>query len=269
MSARGHAEHAAATAANSTTLTTLARAGYAASGLIHLLLGYLAIRVAQHDSVESDQSGALAEVAKLPGGVFILWLTVVGLVALGLWLIVQAALGLGSSSKKRWVRSLVAVAKAIAYLALGATALTFAQGHSTSAGSSTRQASSSILSLPGGQVLLGLVGVVAFGVGGYFVIKGVRQKFTADINVPGGRARVLVIILGVTGYVAKGVAVAIVGILFIIAAFKLDPTDASGLDGALKSLAALPYGVVILIAVGVGLIAYGIYTFARVRLARL
>ncbi|MCU1576614.1 MAG: hypothetical protein JWP70_1318 [Leifsonia sp.] len=269
MSARGQAESAAFTAANSTILTTLARAGYAASGLVHLLLGYLAIRVALHDSVESDQSGALAEVSKLPGGVFILWLTVVGLAALGLWLIVQGALGLGSSSKKRIVRSLVALAKAAAYLALCATALTFAQGHSTSAGSSTRQTSGSILSLPGGQVLLGLVGVLAIGVGGYFVVKGMKQKFKSDINVPTGRARGPVIVLGVAGYVAKGVAVAIVGILFIVAAATFDPKEASGLDGALKSLAALPFGAVILIAVGVGLIAYGVYTFARVRLARL
>ena len=75
--------------------------------------------------------------------------------------------------------------------------------------------------------------------------------------------------LGTVGYVAKGVAIIVVGILFAVAAVKVDPDDSTGLDGALKSLASLPFGMVILIAVGLGLIAYGVYTFVRARYARL
>ena len=269
MSARTHAQEAASAAGNSTALRILARAGFAASGLVHLLLGYISIRVAFNRGGQSDQSGALEQISKLPAGVFILWLTVIGLFALGLWLIVQAILGIGSTSKKRWVRSLVSAAKAVAYIALGITALTFATGGSASSSSSTREASSTILSLPGGQFLLGLVGLIAIGVGGYFVYKGVTRKFTDDISLPGGTATKAVVALGITGYIAKGVAVAVVGILFIVAAIRVDPKQASGLDGALKALADLPFGVVILSVVGLGLIAYGVYTFARARFARL
>ncbi|HEY5223605.1 MAG TPA: DUF1206 domain-containing protein [Microbacteriaceae bacterium] len=49
----------------------------------------------------------------------------------------------------------------------------------------------------------------------------------------------------------------------------VNPSNASGLDVALKSLAAIPFGTVFLLVGGVGLIAYGVYTFAWVRLARL
>jgi hypothetical protein len=269
MSTRGKIRRAAGETRNSTVLTIAARAGFAANGVLHLLLGYLAIRVALHHGGESDQSGALAQLAKLPGGTLVLWLLVVGFAALGLWLLLQASLGIGSSSKKRWARSLVSLVKAITYLALGWTALTFAMGGSTDAKSSSRHTSGTILSLPGGQLLLIAVGLVTAGIGGYFIYKGARRKFRDDITLPAEPAKRAVLALGVAGYVAKGVAVATVGILFLVAAVQVDPKNGSGLDGALKALTTLPFGQIILVVVGAGLIAYGFYSFARARLARL
>jgi hypothetical protein len=269
MSTRDTARRAADTVGNSRLLVVLARVGYAASGLVHLLLGYLAIRVAFTHTGETDQAGALAEVAKFPGGVFLLWVIVVGLLALSLWLIAQAILGIGSVSKKRWVRSLVAAGKAAAYIALGVTALTFAMGQRADSGDSAQQASASILAMPGGPFLLGLVGLITLGIGAYFVFKGVSRKFEEDLTMPAGKTGRTVRGLGIFGYVAKGIAVGVVGILLIVAAVTLDPQSSTGLDGALKSLAELPFGMVILIAVGLGLIAYGVYTFVRARYARL
>jgi hypothetical protein len=127
--------------------------------------------------------------------------------------------------------------------------------------------SRTVLDLPGGQVLLGLIGVAAVGIGGYFIAKGARRRFTRDIRVPDGPARHPVLALGVVGYVAKGIAVAIAGVLFVVAAVTVDPNRASGLDGALRALAELPFGQVLLIAIGVGLIAFGGYTFVRARYA--
>ena len=74
---------------------------------------------------------------------------------------------------------------------------------------------------------------------------------------------------GVVGYVAKGVAVAVVGVLFVVAALTHDPEKAGGLDSALRSMAELPFGRVLLWLVGAGLVIYGVYCFARARYARL
>ena len=71
------------------------------------------------------------------------------------------------------------------------------------------------------------------------------------------------------GYVAKGIAIGVTGILFVVAAFTHDPSKAGGLDAALHSLAALPFGALILWVVGAGLVIYGIYCFARARYARM
>lgn len=269
MSTRERASRTADTVSDSKALTIGARFGFAASGLIHLLLGYLAIRVAFNHQESSDQSGALAALSDLPGGAIVLWVTTIGLFALGLFLVVEAIVGVGSSSKKRWVRSLVSVAKAVAYIALAVTALTFALGGSSSSSGSTSQASGTVLSLPGGVFILAIIGLIAAGVGCYFVYKGVTRGFTDDLTVPSGSARRPVIALGVAGYVAKGIAIVVVGVLFVVAAVKVDPEEATGLDGALQALAELPFGKVVLTAVGLGLIAYGVYSFVRARYARL
>ena len=206
---------------------------------------------------------------KLPGGMIVLWITIVGLAALSLWLLPQAALGIGSSSKKRWARSLGSLGKAVAYIAVASTALSFALRRPSDSSSSSTETSGTILSLPCGQALLIAAGLVTAVIGGYFIYKGARQKFHDDINVPSGRSELAVIVLGMTGYIAKGIAVLTHGILFIVAAVKVDPKEASGLDGALKAPTELPFGEAILVTVGVGLMAYGLYCFVLVRLARL
>jgi hypothetical protein len=65
------------------------------------------------------------------------------------------------------------------------------------------------------------------------------------------------------------VVVAIVGGLFVLAAVKQTPGQATGIDGALRTLLGQPYGSVLLVAIGLGLAAFGIYLFARARFARM
>lgn len=267
MSARQEARRTATKAVHSRTLARIARIGFAANGLMHLLIGYIAVRIAFHQGGDTDQSGAFGQLMKLPGGRIALWVAVAGLAALGLWLLLQAGLGIGSSSKKRWVRSLVSLGKAAAYFALAWTALAIVLSRPSDSASSSRQASRTVLALPGGQVLLVCIGVLTAGIGCYLIYKGLRQKFRSDIALPGGRSERIVIALAMTGYIAKGIAIILVGVLFVVAALKVKPSDASGLDGALKSLTALPFGEAILVVVGVGIIAYGLYSFARARLA--
>lgn len=269
MKAGQEARNMAGSASNSAALGMAARIGFAANGLMHVLIGYIALRIAFHHGGESDQSGAFAQLMKLPGGMIVLWVTVVGLAALSLWFLLQAGLGIGSSSKKRWARSLVSLAKAVAYVSVAWTAFSFILRRPSDSSASTTQASGTILSLHGGQLLLIALGIVTAVIGGYFIYKGARRKFRDDIQVPSGRSERAVVVLGMTGYIAKGIAILTLGILFIIAAVKVDPQAASGLDGALKALTELPFGETILAVVGIGLIAYGLYSFARARLARL
>ena len=111
-----------------------------------------------------------------------------------------------------------------------------------------------------------VAGLIAVGIGGYHVYKGVSRNFLDDLHrpVPG-----VATVLGVVGYTAKGLAIAGAGILVIIATFTSDPAKATGLDGALKTLGTAPFGQVLLWAAGLGIVVYGAYCFVLARYGRM
>jgi hypothetical protein len=256
-------------AKDSPLLTALARLGFAMSGLVHVLIGLLAIGIVTGGGGTADQSGALAQLAEAPGGRVLLWGVVVGLGALGVWLLLGAFLFPARDPKKKVLHVAKEAGKGVAYLALAVTASGFALGGSSSSSGSTGAATASLLQAPAGRVLVGVLGLAVIAIGVYFVVKGVRQRFREDITVPPGRAGDATVAVGVTGYAAKGVVLGVVGILFVVAAVTVDASRATGLDGALTALAGLPFGVVLLWAIGIGLIAYGVYCGVRAAYARL
>ncbi|ANF30634.1 hypothetical protein A0130_02160 [Leifsonia xyli] len=232
---------AARTARDSTVLHVLARIGFAASGLVQVLLGALAIQLGINHFADADQSGAMEQLGQLPGGFVLLWVSMIGLLSLAVWLLIEAALMRAGTPMKRWGRRLQNAGKAIAYAALALTALAVVQGHPSDASSSTRTLSGQILALPGGVVLLVLVGLVVIGIGVFLLIKGVRRRFLRDIDIPDlPAAGTTLTVLGVLGYAAKGFVLGVAGTLFVVAAVTVRPDEASGLYGAFESLSTVP-----------------------------
>ncbi|WP_285114297.1 DUF1206 domain-containing protein [Leifsonia sp. fls2-241-R2A-40a] len=266
------AKQAARTAKNSRVVRGLARAGFVASGLLHILIGLIAIALATGTSggKEADQSGAFAELAAAPGGQFLLWAAALCFTALGLWLLLSAFLDRSwEGARSRAAHIVENIVKAIVYLVLAYTAYVFAIGGAASSAQSTSQFGAKLLSTPGGVFLVVAIGLVLLGVGGFMVFKGITRRFERDIRVPSGVRGTAVRVLGVVGYVARGVALGAVGVLFVVGASTNDPGKTTGLDGALKAFLSVPFGVFVLIAIGIGWIAYGIYAFFRARLAQL
>jgi heme/copper-type cytochrome/quinol oxidase subunit 2 len=240
-----------------------ARAGFAIAGLLHILIGILAISVATGGGQEADQSGALSTIGKNPVGALLLWVVVVALFAVGIWQILEAATVQESDPKKRTAKRLKEAGIAVAYIAIGVTAVRYALGSGSSSAQSTQKATAGLLGSPFGVALVLIVAVAAIAIGVSFVWSGAKEKFLKTMTPPSGTAGKVTKRLGQVGYIAKGIAVVVIGILFAVAAFTADPNRAGGLDGALKTLAALPFGVAILILVGLGFIAYGLFFFVR------
>lgn len=262
-------ESAARSASRSRPFQIGARLGYAVNGLLHILIGAIAIGIARGAGGEADASGALSGLAATPGGVFVLWTIVVGLAALGLWQVTEAILVPSPDPKRKWGHRAIELGKAVVYLAIAGAALGFAMGGSSDSGGDAQGLTATLLATPGGIVVLVIVGLAVCVVGGVFVVMGIGKKFTKDLTVPSGTVGRVVVGLGVVGYAAKGIALGVVGILFLVAAFTVDASESTGLDGALKALVELPFGPAILIVVAIGLIAYGLYSFVRARRARL
>lgn len=263
-------KEAASAAQDSTVFRTIARVGYAVLGLLHIIIGVIAIGVATGGGGESaSQSGAMAQIRETPWGVVLLWVVAVGLAALAIWKIAEAFLTHEPDPKKTWGKRATNIGTAIAYLAIVGTALVYALGGSSDSSEAPQSLSAQLLSTPGGVFLLALVGLVVAGVGVAFIVRGAGKKFEKQLDLPAGAVRTPIVTFGVVGYVAKGIAIGVVGILFIVAALTHNPEAAGGLDEALKSLTELPFGPIILWVVGLGLVLYGLFCFARARYAKM
>ncbi|HEY5515876.1 MAG TPA: DUF1206 domain-containing protein [Pengzhenrongella sp.] len=240
-----------------------ARLGYAVSGLLHLLIAWIALKVAWSSGGGSaDQSGALATLARSPGGPLVLWVAVVGFALLAVWQLTEAVTGAHGAEASDRAK---AVGKLVMYAALAWTALTFASGSSTSSRGQTKDFTATLMSHAGGRLLVGAIGLAVVGIGGYHVYKGWKKKFLDDLRQNPGRWAVQA---GRAGYIAKGIALVAVGFLFLVAAVRNAPSKATGLDGGLRTLREAPAGTALLTLVALGIAAYGVYSFARSRYAR-
>jgi hypothetical protein len=261
-------------AARSTPLRFLARAGYVANGLVHLLIGGIAVIVAFGGKGTTDQSGALMAIAGVPFGFVLLWFIAITLWALGAWQLVEGILVRADSDDApglagKWGRRIGAWGQCVIFTALGLIAASVALGARVDTEQAAEDASRGLLSIPGGPVVLFLLGE-GIGVGGIaFIVMGVRRSFRDKIDIPEHGVGRGIAGLGVIGFVAKGVALVIVGILLIVASLRSDADAAGGLDGALQALLDLAYGPLLVAVVGVGFLAYGVFCLFRARFARL
>ena len=253
---------AAAKAGDHPALENAARLGYAVNGLVHLLIAWLALQVAWGGSSgPADQSGAMQTLAGNDIGRVLLWIAVLGFLGLGLWQVTEVIVGRGETSDR-----VKAAVKAVVYLFLAFSFLTYARGNSSS--SSSQQSvdfTASLMDKPFGRILVGAVGVALLGVGIYHIFKGARKKFLQDLREHPGR---WVVRAGQFGYIARGVAFGLVGGLFILAAVRTQPGEATGLDGALRTLRDAPFGQILLTIVALGFTSFAVYLFARAKYAR-
>lgn len=247
---------AAATAHDNVWFERAARAGYAAGGLLHLLIAFIVARLALGGGGNADKSGALAALAAQPGGAVMLWVAAVVLVALGVWYFVETFL---EHEAKDRVKT---AAVGVTYLALGFSAAKFAIGSGKSSGRQNAGLSAQMMQSGWGKAGLIVVALAVITVGGYHVYKGATKKFFKDLDVSGGTA---ITWIGIVGYVAKGLTLVGAGILVVVATFTADPAKASGVDAAVKTLGGAPFGKFLLIIAALGLAAYGAFGFVRAR----
>ena len=259
----------AASASRSPAVRMLARAGFVFIGLVHILIGVIALQLVQGRGGEADQSGAIGTLASKPGGGILLWAGAVACGALALWMLSEAFYGARSEteSKKKVKEAATAVGKAVVFGFLAFTFAVFAAGGSKNSSQSASDFTAKLMGAPAGVVFVIVVGLAIVAAGVFYAYRGVSRKFMEDLQDPGS-ARTAVEWLGTVGYAAKGVVLAAVGVLIVVAAATADPSKSSGLDGGLKALGSQPYGVFLLAAIAAGLICYGVYSMARARYGR-
>jgi uncharacterized membrane protein YidH (DUF202 family) len=265
-SAAGSASHQASHKAHEATdnrwVRTGVRVGLASYGVTHLLIAWIALQVAfGAGGQQANQKGAFQELADNTFGQVLLWVIVLGFVAIALWRLGQAIWGYRyvSDHKKQLRKRVTSAFKAVVFATLAVWAATTAAG-SGSGGSGGQKATAGVLGLPGGQWIVGLVGLGIVVAGGNKIYAGWKKKFEDDMDMPSDqKTRQAVERTGQVGYIAKGVSIGVIGVLVVIAAIQFDPAKAAGLDAALRSLTQTPLGPWLLVVVALGLAAYGVF----------
>jgi hypothetical protein len=267
---RRSARYAGRRAARSGYLGWLARAGFAARGVLYVIIGCIAIGIAfGHSHNQADSAGAVRLIAATPVGLIALWLLVAGFTGLALWRLAEAAYGGPGPGEHKPGSRLAALGKAVVYGVLAFTVVKYAIGAGTPKSSDQQSIdlTASVLHHPGGQAVVVVIGI-AFIVGGaYVAYSSWRRDFLKQLSLAGAsrRTRRVVTWLGQAGGIARGVVFAAAGVFLVVAGVKAQPGQAKGIDATLRAFAQTPLGPWLLVLVAAGLVTFGLFSCCEAR----
>ncbi|MFD6974338.1 DUF1206 domain-containing protein [Streptomyces sp. NPDC059949] len=251
----------------------VARCGLVARGVLYILVGVLALRVAFGAGGEqADRAGALQELAEKPLGGFLVWAVGVGLVCMMLWRLSEVVFGAAGPDGDKASKRLIAAARTVLYGVMAFSVLAFAAGSGSkrSGDEQSRDVTSKAMELPGGPWWVGAVGA-AITIGGVVIaVRAALRKFRKHLAMDGvsDGVRKTVDFLGVGGGVARGAVFAAAGAFLVHAAVSFDPSQAKGVDDTLRAFAETPAGPWLLVLVAAGLMLFGLFCWAMARWRR-
>jgi hypothetical protein len=257
--------------AASPALVMLGRAGYAAKGIVYVVMGALAAKAAiGAGGKTTDTRGAINVIGDGPMGTIALLAIGIGLIGYMLWRLIAAvtdAEGKGDRPTKLAVRGSQA-ARGIAYGVLGVQALRALGGDDVgSQGAATRHWTARLLGMPFGRALVIALGLGVLGYAGYQLYRACSDKPKKDLDLAeaGPTQATWIVRLGRFGIAARGVVFAVIGVFLLRAGMQKDSGEAGGIAQSLQALGGASYGKLVLGAVAFGLMAYGVYQLATAR----
>ncbi|MGH9631148.1 MAG: DUF1206 domain-containing protein, partial [Bryobacteraceae bacterium] len=268
-----HAARTYSSVARSPWTERLARLGFAAKGVVYIIIGVLAAMAGLGIGGETTNTkGAVQQIGQQPFGQVLLAFVAAGLLGYSFWRIFEGvtdAENKGSDVKGLALRTGF-VASGVVHAGLALFAIRLLMGSPASSGDQTADWTATLMSQPFGVFLVAIAGAVAIGVGFGQFFTAHKEKFRENLRLGqmNSSGKEWAIRAGKFGHYSRGVVFCIIGIFLIIAARRADPSEAKGLDGALVTLSRQPYGPYLLVAVALGLVAYGAYMLVEARYRR-
>jgi hypothetical protein len=240
----------------------LARTGFAARGVMYVVIGWIALQVAfGHSRQQADRTGALHQLSNTPFGAAALWLLVAGFIGMALWRLSEALYSRGRATSR-----LAALARAVIYAVVAYGVLKYALGLGSPQSSDQQSVdlTATVMRQPGGRAAVVVIGLALIAAGVYLAYKAWRKEFLRDMR----RVPRFVGWLGQVGGVARGIVFVTAGIFLFVAAVTAKPGQAKGIDSSLRALAGTPLGPWLLVLVALGLIMFGLFSCAEARYRR-
>jgi hypothetical protein len=231
-----------------------ARAGFAARGIMYLLVAWLALRVGRSE----DAGGALAYLGSGAGRLVLAGMAL-GFAGYSAWRLLDAALGTEArgSGWKNIRHRLVAAGSGCVHLGLAFSAAKLALGAGGGSGGGSRTAeagAATAMSLPGGPAVLTIAAAILLAVAGAQLAVGLGRRFLRHMR-PEAKRHAWIVAVGMAGYCARGAIFAVAAWLMFRASTHHSPAEAGGLGDA---LAAMPGAL--RAAVAAGLALFGLFS---------
>ena len=253
---------------------SFARFGMAAKGVVYCLVGALAFMAAFEINGNTEEGagkqGVFQFILEQPFGRILLGIVALGLICYTIWRFIQAFM----DSEQKGTNT-KGIGKRIAYafsgliyggLAFYAAQLVLGNGGSGSGKDSRETLAGKLLEQPFGQWLVGIVAVATMGMGLYQIYRGVSGKYMKNVQTASIKPDIKNTLMkaGKVGYIARGIVWGLIGFLFLKAAMSSNAQEAGGSNNAFQ-LVEQSYGSILLGAIALGLLCYGIFMFVRAR----
>ena len=237
-------------------LTKLTRFGFAARGLLYIVMGTLILKTGRTE----DPNGALDYLAEGSGRLLLIAMAA-GFVAYGFWRLSDAALNIeGHEPGKKGMRErLGAAGSGIVHLLLAWQAIRLIGGTISTSDGGSQDGAQTALALPGGPMLVALAGIVLMGIAVFQLIKASKCSFLDHLE-PRIAGQAWAKWTGLLGYGARGLVFLIAGFFLLQAGLDDQASKARGIEGALTWLVA-PWNML----VAFGLIGFGVYCLIEAR----
>lgn len=237
----------------------LVRLGFAARGLVYLLIGLLALSAER----ETGPEGAFDLLQDAPLGAPILYTAALGLVGYALFRLASLLFDVENkgTSGKAIVHRIGHGASGVAHLALAWTAFQFAHGdkQTASGGASEQAAAETLLSFPLGSLALGLIGLGFLAAAVFQAKNALSADFTREISRDAPAA---IVTLGRIGHAARAVVFFILGWSLVRSAWFGSTEEVKSLGQAVATLAD---SGPLYTAVAAGLLVFGVFSLLLAR----
>lgn len=265
--ANGGHDHEEAEEAEEQTLTWLGRVGLGGRTGFYLILTALTVRIAVLGGAtgrQADANGALGLLNQSILGQAAIAGVALGFLAFGLGRLVGAV----RDRKASWTHRAMTVAQGVFYVALAYVPVSFLAGHhATGSQQQQQKTTADILHMPGGRVVLIVVGVVFILVCAQQVKGAIEHDFRDGLEL--GRApglvRRLADLAGVVGISARALVFLPVGLFLIVSAVQYNPDKSYGTDAELLLLSGHAWGIAVLAGVAAGLAIFVCYSAIETR----
>ncbi len=258
-----------------------ARAGYVARGVFYAVLAYLTVRIATLSPPSAQAArhggagvGSGGRPANANGALSLVSATLIGKIALavsamGFFLLAVVRLRAAWADRESGrMRRLSVAGQGLLYLALTWVPISYLSGNrSTGTEKQQRRETAQLLGIPGGAVILAVIGIFVVGICAWQLRGVVKQDFTDGLEVTREPrwVRGLARVTGTVGIAGRALVFVPIGVWLVITAFTFNPKNSHGLDSELLSLAGRWWGLAILACIAVVMALFAVYSFVEAR----